>query len=379
MKVGIVTFHCSINYGAILQAKALTIVIENMGCKCEIINYRLENDLNSHSKVFEKNIGLKSLVKNVIRGLHYRENKTRVQRFKCFYDNFLPVSNRIYKSFDELDKAQLAYDIYICGSDQIWRPIKNKYIDKTFYLGFSSALEGRRISYAPSFGTNDLPGELLEEIRELLLDFNSISVREMSGVNILKRKLNIEAKQVIDPTLLVPSMTWLSYCNKDLFSQKKYILVYAMEKNELFDKCILKLKKLTNYEVILISVDGIKRINNYDKVYYNIGPSEFLSLVYNARLILTNSFHGTAFSIIFEKPFISIPHSATNSRILELIESLEIENRQIKSIEEVNLSMMDLDYKNIKFKLGKLVNDSLEYLKSACKKGENDDKNRRSS
>lgn len=373
MKIGIITFHCSINYGALLQAKALTIVLENMGHECEIINYRLGQDLISHTNVFEINSNLKTFIKNVIRLTHYEDNKMKLKRFKYFYDNYLPVSRKIYKSFMELDEEKLDYDIYICGSDQIWKPINDEYIDKAFYLGFSSAAKKVKISYAPSFGVKDFPTKLQNEVKELLTDFREISVREYSGVKILKDILNFTVKHVIDPTLLVSKEVWLGYSNKDLSISEDYIVVYAMEKNRLFNECLLKLKKLTKYKTILISVDGIKRVTYCDETLYNVGPSEFLSLINNSKLILTNSFHGTSYSIIFEKPFISIPHSSSNSRILELLTSLGIEHRQIKDSEEINEKFLDLDYSKSKLKLQGLIKNSIEFLEFSCRmEGENE-------
>ncbi|MCB2289992.1 polysaccharide pyruvyl transferase family protein [Clostridium sp. CS001] len=379
MNIGIVTFHCPINYGAILQAKALTLVLEKMGYKCEIINYRLEDDFKSHTSIFEKNANLRSVIKNIIRLFYYKDLSTKIERFKYFYENYLPVTKKIYKSFSELNKEKFKYDIYICGSDQIWRPIKDKFIDKAFYLGFSSASRGIKISYAPSFGTNTFPKELQKEVKELLMDFKAISVREKSGVNILGRIVNTEIKQVIDPTLLISKEEWLNYSNRELLPSKDYIVVYALEKNDLLNECILKLKELTNYKILLISVDGMKRVKYYDEVYYNIGPSEFISLINGANMVLTNSFHGTAFSIIFEKLFISVPHSSTNSRVLDLLSSIGIEDRQIKSSKEIDLRLMKMDYRKIKHSLNELINNSLEYLTNALRIEEKNEEIDRSS
>lgn len=363
MKIGIITFHCGINYGAILQAKALTYVLQKIGYECEIINYRLPHDLRSQTKVFNKIQRLIDILINCFKLLHYSQLKKLVAKFKAFYDNNLPVSQKIYTSFEELSHADLDYDLFLCGSDQIWRPINDTYIDPVFYLAFT---EKTKISYAPSFGKTSVPVDLEDKIKNYLRSFKAISLREKSGVEILKGLLHKEFPQVLDPTLLITKNEWVPFSHPDRMIKEDYILVFALQKNKLLNETTALMKKQTGYKTISISVDGINRVSNCDKTLYNVGPAEFLSLINNAKIVLTNSFHGTAFSIIFEKTFLSIPHRHSNSRITDLLSSLDIEQQQINNVSEIDASRLNINYSAVQEKLTALIDHSINYLTSAC-------------
>jgi hypothetical protein len=364
MRAGIITFHCPINYGAILQAKALPLVLEDMGIRSEIINYRLPHDILSHTNIYEQSTNYKVVIKNIIKYAHRKDIMVKLQRFEKFYNEYLPVSKKIYRSIDELKNLK-EYDFLICGSDQIWKPMNDDYLDEAFFLGFTS--NAKKISYAPSFGIDTFPQKLENQLKILLSDFHAISVRERSGMNILRRIVSKSIKQVLDPTLLINKARWHSLSNmKYVNGINDYIVVYALERNKILNDSVKRLKQMIQLDIYEISLDGLVRVRNCDHVLYDVGPSEFISLIENAKLVLTNSFHGTAFSIIFEKPFISVAHTKSNSRILELLESLNISNRQISSSRLIQKDLLEMRYENVLEKLEMLKNNSIMFLKNAC-------------
>ena len=364
MRAGIITFHCSINYGAILQAKALPLVLEDMGIKSEIINYRLPHDIYSHTNIYERSMNYKVVIKNLIKYVHRKDIMVKLQRFEKFYNEYLPVSKKIYSIIDEFKNLK-EYDFLICGSDQIWKPMNGNYLDEVFFLGFTS--NAKKISYAPSFGIDTFPKNLENQLKILLNDFHAISVRERSGMSILTRIVSKSVKQVLDPTLLINKERWHTLGNmKYVNGIDDYIVVYALERNRILRDSVKRLKQMIQLDIYEISLDGLARVGNCDHVLYDVGPSEFISLIENAKLVLTNSFHGTAFSIIFEKPFVSVPHTKSNSRILELLESLNISNRQITSSKLLQKEMLEMSFKYVSAKLEVLKNNSIMFLKNAC-------------
>lgn len=358
MKIGILTFQQAINYGAVLQLYALQKIIQKLGADPKVINYispKLENDY----KIVRYNDGLKNLLASIFCAKAFCERK---RRFKIFEKKYLNLTNELY-SKEDLNKICEKYDYIITGSDQVWNYTITD-TDSTYMLDFVED-NNKKISYAASFGVGFIPGELKIWYKNLLQDFKAISVREKQGQAIIKSLCSKEVPVVLDPTFLLTKEEWkkLNTCDT---KNKKYILVYCLRRSNLLNKMAEKLKIKTGFEIIVLN----PRIRNiYDKFSaYNVGPEDFIRLFMNAEYILTNSFHGTAFAINFNKKFLvdlDINSAiSTNSRLLNILSLLGLEDRIVENI-DIKKMYQDIDYRKVNKILDEERIKSINYLKKS--------------
>lgn len=365
-KIGIITFHFENNYGAVLQAYSLQNNIKELGYQTEIIDFRSKNMLEAYN--------CKSLKQKVHKLLSYYWIKNLDKKFRYFRNNYLVLSSKQYNFTYELENINLNYDILIAGSDQIW----NQSIDyqKAFYLEIKGAENLKKISYASSLGKEKLEECDNKEVLEYINGLKYISVREDKTKEYLEKELKRKVYHVLDPVFLTSKDKWLKISKNinSKYLENGYILIYQMEKN---DKILEIADKIANYlkkNIIYLDVASprIKTIiknpfSKYKKLF-NIGPQEFLSLINNADCIITNSFHGVVFSILFNRPFLNIKHSKRNLRMESLIRIVKIEEKILKPIdynltgeELYKLSNIKINEKYLKIEIEK----SKQYLKMA--------------
>lgn len=348
MKFGTLTFHNVNNYGARLQAYALQKFIEKNGFESEIINF----SPNSSTNKKERNTLLKKIYNRLFNIKSYKNKKEKIKLFDQFSSRYMKISSTSYKGDESMERNPLHYDGFIVGSDQIWNTeITNN--SKAYFLNF---VENEiKISYAASFGKEDFNKDEENNISNFLNKFDSLSVREINTQKILKEQYGIKSIQVLDPVFLLNKNEWKSIANSyDL--PKKYILVYVLEySEEMFDSAI-SLGKEIGCEVFYISlIPQVIKGNILTKV----GPQEFISVLNNATYIFTNSFHGTAFSILLEKQFSVVRHSTKNSRIDSILSIANLKSRYIDSKE---VDLQEIDYIKVNNELKPYIHMSQEYL-----------------
>jgi hypothetical protein len=323
-RVGIITFHRAVHYGALLQAFALQEVLKKMGYECIIIDYR-----NSYLESLYKEMKLADCcnLMDLGRFIFYFKYHNKIhKKFREFSSTYLNKSDAYY-SIEELRKIASQYNKFICGSDQVWN-YKLTGFEKAYFLDFTEDIL-KKNSYAASFGFNSIPLEYVEEYRNLLKNFNHISVRESQGSAIVKELIDREAEVVLDPTLLITKHDWEKIA-EDYKKKKNYILLYMIGVSPTLKTFVENLSRKTNCEIVYISYSLIRRIKaTYERW---VGPKEYLGLFKNARYIVTNSFHGTAFSINFNKDFFleMMPETQdVNSRLKNILELFDLRTRQI--------------------------------------------------
>lgn len=326
-KISTITFHASYNYGSCLQAYALQEVIKkimNEKINYEIINLRTPVQKEMYKSFFEKK-DFKSFIKKIIFHSKKKELYAKELLFEKFINDYLNITKE-YNSLEELKKEKWSSDIYIAGSDQLW----NKYaldFDWSNYLEFID--NGKKISYAASFGQNEQKWTKAEKerIKKNLLEFSSLSVRDTESFNNIKKLINIEPEIHVDPTLLLKKEEWEKILPNKKIYNKDYIFLYNLKDKE-YVKLAHKISKRLKLPV-LISKDGkIEEIFYGFKRKFDVGPLEFLLLIKNAKLVLSSSFHGTIFSIIFHKPFFALK-GKEDFRIQTLLKKMNLENRSI--------------------------------------------------
>jgi len=197
--------HRSNNYGAVLQTYALQTVLDQLGITPQIIDY--VRPVKEES-VFFPWWGFKNCIINGFALLHYPKAKRRHARFQEFRKNFFRISPKSYYTCDDLEKALPELDAFICGSDQIWRPVFDDNQLRVYYLDFVSAQQVKKIAYAPSFGISTVSEEFMQFIRPLINDIPYLSVRERTGQQIVSQAAEREAQIVLDPSLLLRSEDW---------------------------------------------------------------------------------------------------------------------------------------------------------------------------
>lgn len=380
--VGLITIHNSTNYGALLQAYALQQFIEDLGFDCEIINHnkfggghkKLENYNHNrklswiipYSILLLKNAGMiRALFFNKkINNIIYCKVKNKCDLFRA---NCLKIGEVFFESTQHICNNPPLYDYYICGSDQIWNPMRITY-SGPFYLNFVP--EGRkRIAYAASIAVDTIPEALKPLYKAYLTKFNNISIREKQGCIEIGSILNKQIPSLLDPTFLLSKKRWdriavlpeqpeqFIFCyflnHANICSMRKKIKEFANEKKI---KVVVLLAKYKPLEKEWITLD-------------NVGPCEFLGLISKSDTIFTDSFHGLALSIIYEKNFYiyideeKLPFVSRSTRLQNLLDMFNLSDRIIN--ESCNLVCDKIDYSQVNSSVIKQIEISKEYISVA--------------
>lgn len=356
MKIGIITFHRAINYGGVLQAFALQKIISNEGYDCEIIDYYCPFiEEHYRTKKYFTVLQIKRFVSTI---LYNGELKRNVKGFEEFSSKYLRVSDTKY-NFDNLVKTNEIYDRFITGSDQVWSPTCAGF-DPGYFLTFVED-NSKKISYAASFGTKEIPTSKVEEYTRRIEHFEAISVREKSGTRIVQKLSGREAELVLDPTLLLNREQWATFFSDECKVRENYILVYMISEDNQILKAAKEVAQRTNRDVIYIN-DRIYKAKGVENIR-KISPDKWVQLFLNAEMIFTNSFHGIAFSINFNKDFYAYHlqgNNVANERIDNIINMFALNERLNKKDIHTNRS---IGYKDINEQLELLRKNSIEFLR----------------
>ncbi|KLE14595.1 polysaccharide pyruvyl transferase family protein [Clostridium sp. C8] len=366
MKIGIVNFHFAHNYGAMLQAYALQESLREMGNESIIIDFKPNEIMDGYEIwTFKKIRNIKSFLWTI---KNYRRLKLKYDVFEEFKNKYMNLTNETYKTIESSTLNKYNFDVFVCGSDQIWNMDLNCGL-KEYLLSFSNDSKVKKISYAASIGSNKIKKEHVKIMKNDLKSFDSISVREDDAVKIINKEFNLKAVQVLDPVFLLSKEQWEKISLDVDLKGEKYILLYGLEENELFENIFSVLKEETNFKIVNISPNKSKS-KYVDENLFNVGPREFIGLLSKAEIVVTNSFHGTCFSIIFGKRFFTIGHSELNSRMESILRLMNLENHMIrekvKSIDELNYIIND-NLDNIEEILKSEIYKSKMFLKDAIK------------
>lgn len=362
MKVGIINYHCAHNYGAMLQAYGLQQELISLGYDPEIVDFQPNIIMNNYRVWSLYKLRHPRMVIGTMR--RYNSLKKKYKVFEKFKNERLITTKNIIKKVDEKSIDIKKYGWFICGSDQIWNMDLNGGL-KEYLLDFVPKNgEIKRISYAASIGTKELSEVNKGIIKRELELFDKISVREDDAVKILDKQLGLNSTQVLDPVFFLGRNDWnkVAALNKNI--KEKYVLLYGLEENELFEKTLKFIKENTEYKII--NVSPIKKVNSYiDVNLADVGPAEFIGLINDAEVVFTNSFHGTCFSIIYGKKFCTIKHSELNSRIESILRLTGLENhmieKEIKDLEEFN-EIIDYDKNEVNEILKEEIIKSKKFL-----------------
>jgi hypothetical protein len=346
VKIGILTFQKTTNYGAQLQCYALQAYIRKTFpsvLQCDVLQYRCKSVERVELPLIKQEI---KTFKDIIKYILFQRGKTkRWKLFNQFTNKFICISSNSYdrNSVKQLDNI---YDLFIVGSDQVWN-VNITDRDYTYFLDFVDESK-KKYSYAASFGYADIPSDASERCLRLLSEFEWLSVREDSAAALIDERLHRDADVVVDPTFLLSCDHWKNMCNYDLIQNKKYILVYFLSDND--SSCfrfIHNYAKMNNYKIIY--VHNSIRIKNRSGMY-NLkfaSPDEFLGLLDKAQCVITGSFHGLCLSLILKKNFYYTLYGSikgkNQSRIENLMERVNLQSRKIENGVCNDYSLIDYD------------------------------------
>ena len=367
MKADIITMHMINNYGSVLQTYATCEMFRMVGIEPEIIDYYPERlvgygslkQLYIDAKPFH-NSALKCLIVALVNWPSY---KLQNRVFKPFVEEHIPLSRR-YESIQELESNPPAADIYCTGSDQVWNNYLDaqKQFDRAYFLDFGDS-NIKRISYAASFGRSNFSEQEKNVINTYLQKYDAISTREATGLKVIER-CGVKQKQCcLDPTFMIPRERWSTLAKP--IKHKKYILVYQLHEDSGTSNIAVELGKKMGLEVIRISTALHRRIRGGKTVMLpTVG--EFISYIQKASLVVTDSFHATAFSINLNVPFISVKWKMFNDRIESILELTGLENRLISNSEEAkNVLNIEIDFDKVNLKLQEAVRESQDFFDKA--------------
>ncbi len=358
LKVKMLTFHNAENYGATLQAYALKETLKKLGTNPSFVNYENKAILADY-KLIRTN-SLKSFFSSLC---FLPRNLKRKISFKSFSDAYLDANSKKYTEISQIEQDVETGDVFLAGSDQIWNPELTDGLSDIYTLNFKTDKNIKRVIYGASLGNEELLQKHALDFKTKTEKLDYISVREQSIINPLENICGKKVEQVIDPTLLLDKSDWDKLISNNAtinLKDKKYILVYTLFESDEVTKIANYISKITGLKVI-----HFRKYNAYDNEYMNLyskGPIDFVNAFKNAEYVITNSFHGTVFSIIYEKKFYSVLPIARAGRIKDLLGTLNLSSRIVENMENINFDK-EIDYTYAKEKIEEMKSQSIEYLK----------------
>lgn len=360
-KIYTLTYNNAYNYGALLQAFALQTALNSLGGNVSVINQKLHKE-RFHNQISFSKSGIKEFFYCFRHLNRYMAFLKASHKMKRFHDTLLNLTPPIRKISDFQTFVSDA-DKYVVGSDQVWSSSFTN--PPSFFSQFLlewCPKHAQRFSYAASTGRSVIPKSLQEQFVVAVNKFEYVSVREESSRRFLKEELGIQARRDCDPVFLLNIDEWNRLLDKKKLIQEPYILCFELTSTDYYSKLVEQLCRNKKYKIVLVSRNYYSSLRG--QINYNsAGPLEFLQLIRDAEYVITTSFHGTAFSLLFEKQFYACLSSNPPERIIDLLSLVGAEDRIINSrnYETINFDQT-LDYSIPRMKLKRWREDSLSYI-----------------
>lgn len=345
IKIGIITyFYNSTNYGGVLQSYALCNAINKLGnnkIKAEQICYDYDSFTNNKIKLKQR---IKNFIKRIlslfVKKYRFKPQKGKIRAFKDFVNQYIPHSENVY-DINNIYQVNGIYDLFITGSDQVWNPIS---LDDNFFLNFVS--EKKKISYAASIGADEIDQKKIDILVDKLRDFDIISVREESAKKILEKNGVHNVTVQIDPVFLLSKEEWSAVAESKIQLKDRFIFVYLLSGDVNLRKRIEMFA--TNKGLVIYDFSPIQLFTKNYSSYCNKGPLEFVKYISEASYCCTDSFHCTAFCLIFKKRFVTfcrknIINQTSNNRIVDLLNKFNLQEHALSEITE-DLDIIENEY-----------------------------------
>ena len=368
--------HIIQNYGSVLQAFALQNKIKEQGVDTRFILLDGQNRSSNKGKIGK----VKKIIKGVFAKLKPEENYSSYRKIKLYLqrkkfaqkeskiDRFIKehLDVRTFDSIEAIGPTIKEDDVLLAGSDQIWSMVKGD-IRPLFTFEWPGLPEGvQKMSYAASIGKTELTEMQKERYAGFLKDFQTVSFREAQALEILGPRLNNNVRCDVDPTMLYDASFWDQYVSKRIIDEP-YIFVYMLRPDKKVIKIAREAAEAKHCRVIYTGLMA-DRFHKVDTIC-DAGIEDFLSYIKYAEAVITNSFHGTVFSVLFRKQFLSVKINTTSSRVENLLEKLELTQRYIENSQGVGMMSEPIDYNRVMGLLEKERSESLAYIREICGKG----------
>lgn len=388
MKIGIVTYVKCDNYGAELQAYAMQYVFKRLGYDAELLNLeKREKDLTKSASAiipaitnrfkiygWKAPIKIMELVRDVMARkkaskMYAKEEEEKHKLFTDFFEESISHSSKYY-TLESVYTTDMPYDVFVAGSDQIWNYMHTDNLD-VYFLMFANRFKAKKISYAASISVPDIPSKLQADYKRYFENLDCIAVRELRGKELVEKYSNKSAEVVLDPTLLVTKGEWKNNVANEIRQNAKYVLIYTLSgsfyirdlaksiAHRIGEDCkVINIKPNFREEKV---ADGIEHL-------YKVGPKEWVGLLMNAAYIVTDSFHGTAFSINFNVPFTTLvnPTSNMNSRVMSILTITGLQNRIIYDDgSRLEPQSLDIDFSPVNEIIENWRTKSVDYIHKA--------------
>ena len=365
MDIKVITRHAPANYGSLLQAIATVRTLKEMGHTASVIDYRRKDEEGLQgiftTLKYKKDWNNNPIKKILYVGMRYPEEKISEFRFAKMRSKYLPMTTCCR---DIKDLQLLHADVFMTGSDQVWGVNPNGVYDKAYFLDF--VRKGMKVAYAASFGIQGFEENVLQDYKRMLKTYDAISVREDYAVDML-HDMGIKcAGQVLDPTLLLDGKQWSEYIDSEV--KGKYVLVYNIHKNARLDEYAQKFANYVGLPLIRVSA-SFHQVNRTGKLAFCPSLGKFLSYIKNATYMVTDSFHGTAFAINFNKNFIEVLTSNNSTgRNISILRLTGLLDRIVKDDNDFSIANQTIDYSRVNQTMAKERQASLDILKGLLKK-----------
>lgn len=372
MKIGVITWFRDMNYGTVLQAFALQQFLIEKGYSPAIINYIVQ----SQSKKSKRNIveKIKGKIEYWLNGnfgtKFSSEFDVKAKSFYDLIDSKCVVTDKVVSDEDFIQLND-QFDAFICGSDQIWNP---NWLNGRYFLNFVNS-DKIKIAYAPSMGISKIDAVSGAQIADYLKSFSAISLREIQAIDMLKKYCDKDISLVCDPVFLLDKGYWENLAAGE-YPSEKYVLVYFLTFQPEHWKAVKAYAKQNNLSIILIPVYGKEFYLNGCEKYPFASPLQFINLIKHAEIVITDSFHGLAFSILLNKQFYIFERfsesnsKSQNSRIINLLSIFELENNKIDFKDKKIPINTPVDYSKVNLTLEKLRTSSKKFLLNALENSE---------
>lgn len=357
-RIGILTYAYN-NYGGCLQAYALQSYLKKFP-QLEVRIIRLElPERRKKERIFqtgEPNL-LVNAVTLALTLLRYASLRRRKRRIELFKEHYLSQTTP-YRSYEEVEAYAAQTDVLVSGSDQVFNPV---YASKRiFYLDFPKG-SFRKVAYAPSFGISEFTPQIETLIAPWVRDFDSLSCREREGAEFLKKITGREIPVLADPTLLLDRKEW-ERISVSPRMRKKYIFVYDLNGGRELIEMAREIKRRTGFQIVC-QTQKVRKFYPVDLQIYDSGPTEFLGWIHDAEYVVTDSFHGTLFSILFTRRFYTyIAYPQTASRVKNLLRTMELEERIVEHGQIAAFRYSDTPVEIQLEKLAPLIARSKEFI-----------------
>ncbi|MDY4079533.1 MAG: polysaccharide pyruvyl transferase family protein [Clostridium sp.] len=377
--IGVLTFHGAHNYGSVLQAYALQTVInkylneefEKKDYSYTIINFRKKEQKDLY-RIIKKNKNIGNIIGNIYNLIHYSELKKKFDKFENFINNKLLISKKEYETIEEVKNDINKYNYLLVGSDQIWN-IGAFDFDWIYYLPFENKV--KKISYAASFGSSHKISDdkIKEKVSYYLNKFDHISVRESVSALAVKEIIKKDPEVLIDPTLMIEKDEWDKITSEKISGLGEYIFFYSLGPSKKDIELLNQISDKLNLPIVISNTATRNDKSLRAKRVLSAGPEDFLSLIKNAKMVCTTSFHGTVFSIIFETPFFCM-NVEDDDRLVSLLNMLNLKERFINNsnVNEKCKNAYNLRFEDAKKAIKFEQQRSKQYLYKALEIGGNE-------